>query len=87
MNMKSENLIHQDALWRAYVNADPDLRRLEQRKRAIAHRRMVREKARREREEAKRAIICTLIELAKRAAVLVLWGLAFFLFMGYACLT
>lgn len=38
---------YQDALWRAYIAQDNDLRRLEARKRKIAHRRTVQEYNRR----------------------------------------
>lgn len=69
MNMKSPNLLQMEAAWRAYVNADPDLRRHEHRKRAIENRRTRRAHAEQIRAEAKREIVRTLTEAAIRAAI------------------
>lgn len=78
MNMKSENLIHQDALWRAYVNADPDLRRLEQKKKDIEYKRM---QERRNHEAVKVAKFRTLIYWAANLTACVLGALGFYLFI------
>lgn len=64
MNTRSANLAQMEALWREYVNADPDLRRLEHRKRVIAHRRIWVAHAKKVRREAGRAILQTLGETA-----------------------
>lgn len=81
--MKSANLVHMDALWRAYVNADPDLHRLEHRKQVIAHRRARKAHAKRVREEAGRAIIHELATMAGRVAIC---GLFMFVFILMAWL-
>lgn len=69
MSMRSDNLIHQDALWRAYVNADPELHELEHRKQRIAHRRIWEAKRREEYQQARLAVIQTLAELALKVAL------------------
>lgn len=40
MSKKSDNLVQADELWRAYVNADPDLFRMEETKRRNRYRRL-----------------------------------------------
>lgn len=47
MNGTNYSAAYQDALWRAYVAQDKDLRSLEKRKRKIAHRRTVQQYKRR----------------------------------------
>lgn len=39
--MKSDNLVQMDNQWKEYVNADPDLRRMEDHKRRTAYGRLV----------------------------------------------
>lgn len=81
MNTRSANLAQMDAQWRAYVNADPDLHRLEQRKRAIAHRQIRREHAKRVRREAGREIISTLTEAAIRFTICTVGAFLFLLLL------
>ena len=83
MSMKSANLVHLDALWREYVNADPDLRRMEQEKRDIAHRRAWEADARRKRAERSRARR----EKAKWLAGMVLTALLFDALVLIICLS
>ncbi len=69
MTTKCAELARLDALWRAYVEADPDLRRMEHRKQAIAHRRIRQAHAKRARAEAGRAIVHSLVDFALKVAI------------------
>ena len=69
MSTKSAEMASMDALWRAYVNADPDLHRMEHRKQTIAHRRIWVAHAKKVRREAGRAILHDLAEMAGRVVV------------------
>ena len=78
MSMKSENLTRQDALWRAYVNADPDLHRLEQTKKDLAYKHI---RERRERQAAKIAIFRNLLYWAVNIIACAFGALGFYLFI------
>lgn len=84
MNMRSANLTRMDAQWRAYVNADPDLHRLEHRKQAIAHRRIWVAHAKRVRREAGRAILHDLREMAGRVVFAIVFAVLFLLLLVLA---
>jgi hypothetical protein len=84
MYTKSANLAQMDALWRAYVNSDPDLHRLEHRKRDIAHRRIWVAHAKRVRREAGREIVKTLAHFAAVVTICFVC-VAVFLFMVFFC--
>lgn len=65
MSKKSDNLTHMDALWLAYVSNDPELYRMEQRRRARAYDKVLRayrsgERRRKARELANMIAVCAL---------------------------
>lgn len=54
MIKQSENMTHMYTLWQEYVNSDPDLRRLENEKRALERKHIVLASARRRAEMERR---------------------------------
>lgn len=83
MNSKSGNLQYQDALWRNYINSDPDLRRMEAHKRRTAYRHLAaKAHARRVRNQIRRAARWAAVETlaAAGAVVVIVWALMLLLF-------
>ena len=79
--MKSDNLVQLDNQWKEYVNADPDLRRMEARKRRLAHKHTARAHAQQQRAERRRAWRQAVADLLTIAMVtfLTVWTLSLLL--------
>ena len=80
--MKSDNLVQLDRQWKEYVNADPDLRRMEDRKRRAAYDRLVvKAHVRQQRAERRRAWRQAAADLLTIAMVtfLTVWALSLLL--------
>ena len=80
MNGTRASAAYQDALWRAYVAQDPDLRKLEARKRNIARRRTIQIYTRRSRARFIRRLISKACEIVA-AAIIGLFFVAVFMFL------
>ena len=81
MNTKGPNQAHLDALWKAYIDADPDMRRMERRKQTIERRRNRKALAMRAREEAALAIIHDIVNTLYRALLCVVVTAVFMLLL------
>lgn len=79
MIKQSENMTHMYTLWQEYVNSDPDLRRLENEKRALERKHSVLASARRRAEMERRQRRAELLMLIPEAVICALMFGAFYL--------